>query len=476
MTKRAQISIAVISVVVVLLGAFGVKAYGAASAAQAYLRDIRSSAPTATLSKDAQRLSDATTSITSILNTPPLSLVSGLFGVNFASINPELKQLITAGPVLSGAVKPQTLLLSFQNSAEARGAGGIIGAYALVRLDHGHIQVLQTGSNAKLQSQSTLPIAMPAEYLHLYGNNAAIWQNSNISPQFEYAGQIYSALWQKQFNQKLDGVIAVDPEGVAKVLAATGPITLPSGEKIDASNVVEKTLSTAYQTYAKDNNARKEYLVAIMRATIAKLQSGHYSVVGLAQAVRDDITENRLLIYSSDAATEAALSQSRLGGNLTYQADNQFRAVIINTDASKLDYYLQRKVSIKSVSCSVPRQTQISVTLTNTVTNAARLPAYVLTRADKGKPANLITGQHRFKLYIYGPSLSKLVSASRSSTSQSAGGSAVEKNRSVLVSDVDLAPGASETILANFLGGTGPITYSDQPLVLKTQLSIDNKC
>jgi Protein of unknown function (DUF4012) len=474
MRLRIWLIIAAIPLVYVIV--LGAHIAVAAVHARSYFSSLGGEYNRAVLSQKSSDLASDINHVFTDLSVPGVKQIAGALGVDFTPIREEAVALIKESSWLAGADAPKSYLIAFQNSAEARGTGGIMGAYSVVRFNHGHIQVVQTGSNAKLQSQSTLPIAMPTEYLHLYGNNAAIWQNSNISPQFEYAGQIYSALWQKQFNQKLDGVFAVDPEGIAKVLAATGPIILPSGEKIEASNVVEKTLSTAYKTYAKDNHARKEYLVSIMRATIAKLQSGHYSLLGLAQAVRDDIIENRLLIYSADPEIEAALSQSRLGGNLTYNAQNQFRAVIINTDASKLDYYLKRKVTIKSVSCSIPRHTQIAVTLTNTVTNAAQLPAYVLTRADKGKPANLITGQHRFKLFIYGPILSKLTSASRTSTSQSAGGSAMEKNRPVLVSDVDLAPGASETILANFVGGTGPLAYFDQPLVLKTSLSIENKC
>jgi len=216
--------------------------------------------------------------------------------------------------------------------------------------------------------------------------------------------------------------------------------------------------------------------VSIMRATIQRLQAGHYSKLRLAQSLRDDILENRILIYSSDPVVEASLSQTRLGGALPVAPNNQFRAVIENTDGSKMDYYLDRTVRVTAQSCSVSRRTQVSVTVRNSVTNAQNLPAYVLTRADKGKPRNLITGQHRFKLFIYGPTNSKLISAARSSTSGPAGGGAMELTHPLLVSDVDLAPGQSETFIANFMGGAGKITYYDQPLVRPTNIKISDKC
>jgi hypothetical protein len=104
------------------------------------------------------------------------------------------------------------------------------------------------------------------------------------------------------------------------------------------------------------------------------------------------------------------------------------------------------------------------------------LPAYVLTRADKGKPADLVTGQHRFKLFIYGPTSSILVSVSRENKRDGLGGGSAERNRPIYVADVDLAPGESEQLLANFAGGNGSVTYVDQPLVIPTTLTINGGC
>jgi hypothetical protein len=99
-----------------------------------------------------------------------------------------------------------------------------------------------------------------------------------------------------------------------------------------------------------------------------------------------------------------------------------------------------------------------------------------LTRADKGKPASLVTGAHRFKVFIYGPTNARLVSVSRENRTADLGGASVERKRPIYVADVDLAPGGSEELLANFSGGVGKISFVDQPLVLETKLSIKDKC
>jgi hypothetical protein len=56
------------------------------------------------------------------------------------------------------------------------------------------------------------------------------------------------------------------------------------------------------------------------------------------------------------------------------------------------------------------------------------------------------------------------------------GGASTERGRPIYVSDIDLAPGESEELLANFAGGVGKITFVDQPLVIPTSLTIKGGC
>ena len=412
----------------------------------------------------------------SLLNAPIAKQISSLLGVNFSNIKDEIQAGVAAGAVLAGADKPKKYLIAFQNSAEARGTGGILGAYAIIEFDNGDIKILKTGSNAELKWNTELIIKMPDEFMRLYGKNPAIWQNSNLSPHFPYGAKIWMANWEKQFGGKLDGVIAVDPTALSYILRSTGEIRLKSGEKITSENVVEETLKNAYERYEKDNDARKQYLVEIMNATAVKLTTGEYSKVKMAKALRDGIKANRILIYSTNQSAQKQLEKVRLGGHLGLAANNEYRTVIQNIDASKLDYYLDRSVTIESKSCQKVKQTQVRIRVTNTLETGVGLSAYVLTRADKGKPASLITGAHRFKVFIYGPTDAKLISVSRENRTADLGGSSVERKRPVYVADVDLAPGASEELLANFSGGVGNITFIDQPLVRQTKLSIQDKC
>jgi hypothetical protein len=411
-----------------------------------------------------------------ILKLPVIKQLTQITGLDFTPIQSEITTLARLLPILLGDNKPKQYLVAFQNTAEARGPGGILGAYAIVEINNGDIKIIKTGSNAALQSNKEIPIKMPAEFMRIYGKNPAIWQNSNLSPHFPYGAQIWMASWQKQYGGILDGVIGIDPTAISYILKATGDVKLASGEKITADSVVFKTLSQAYKKYEKDNDARKQYLVDIMNATFAKLMANQFNKVKMAQAVKRAIIENRLLVYTTDKDAQTEIEKVRVGGALQTVANNEYRVVIQNIDASKLDYYLDRSVKVESTECKVNKQALVTVTVTNTVQNANDLPDYVLTRADKGKPADLKTGQHRFKVFIYGPVDAKLGTVSRSTPGVELGGGGVERKRPIYITDVDLAPNQSEIVTANFTGGVGKITYVDQPLVRKTNLQIRDRC
>ena len=446
--------------------------------ARSYIKVVKSDYSKQSAITSADALNSDINRVFSIIDLPISKQISSLFGLNFSNIKNEITAAVSTGPILAGTDKPKRYLIAFQNSAEARGTGGILGAYAIVEFKKGSLKVIATGSNEPLYGSSLekIPIDMPDEYKRLYGENPAILQNSNLSPHFPYGAEIWLALWKKEFGQSLNGVIAIDPTALSYILRSTGPIALNSGEKITSENLVAGTLKDAYKRFEKDNKARKQYLVDIMNATVKLLNSGEYSKLRMAQAIRDGIVANRILFYSTDESAQKKLSETRLGGFMSLEGNNEFRTVIQNIDAGKLDYYLDRSVEIESKSCAKDRQTQVRIRVTNTLKTGVGLSPYVLTRLDKGKPASLVTGAHRFKVFIYGPTNAKLVSVSRENRTADLGGASVERKRPIYVADVDLAPGASEELLANFSGGVGKISFVDQPLVLETKLSIKDKC
>ncbi len=417
--------------------------------------------------------------VTAVLISAPIIFAVATFP-NLVSNIGNIREISSIGventKSILGFAGDKRYLLVFQNTAEARGTGGIIGAYAVVKFHKGAFAVEKKGSNIDLKHASKLPIDLGSEFYNLYGNDPAIWQNSNESPHFPYGAKIWLSLWKSQSGQILDGVIAVDPEAISYVLSIIGPVTLPSGEIINSSNVVKKTLSTSYARFATDNNKRKEYLVEIMSEVLIKLSStSNLEKIKVGNALLKPYAQNRLLFYSTDSNIQLAIERSKFGGILSNAPNNEYRVVILNTSGNKMDYYLDKKISLRSKSCSKERTTQLDVTLTNTYDGVQPLPDYVWGRLDLNKP-NGAGGSYGFSVFVYGPTNASIFTLDVAKQVDALLATTVERARPLAIFKLDLRPKESERITGVFLGGQGKLAYHQQPSVRPDRLQVRDKC
>ncbi len=162
-------------------------------------------------------------------------------------------------PSLMGADGPRTYFMGFQTNAEARGTGGLLGGFGILRFDNGVPTVDTLAANTELDKHFT-PLDLGPEYADQYGfaNTTTDYRNSNLTPHFPYVAQIWKSMWAQQTGMDVDGVIAIDPVALSYVLGAVGPVTMPDGEVITRDNVVELTESTAYIRFPDRPNRAQE--------------------------------------------------------------------------------------------------------------------------------------------------------------------------------------------------------------------------
>ena len=373
-------------------------------------------------------------------------------------------------PDLAGFTSSKNYLVIFQNPAESRGTGGIVGAFAIAHVDKGSVSFTKIGSNSVLTSQQSLPITMPADFTNIYGEDPAIWQNANESPDLPSGAAIMLSLWQKQFNQQLDGVITLDPFILKQILSVTGAVQV-DGHVIDASNVVAETLSNAYIEFSSDNLKRKRYLVQIIDAVANKLKSPKVSKPKLIKALVPAIKQNRILFYSASPTVETVLLTSPLSGSLSLSTGNEYRLVLINTAGNKMDFYIHRDFKVERTNCKT-NEVRVTATLTNSATSLLNLPPYVMGRLDINMP-NGKANSTSVAAFLYGPTGAH---AAISSINDPQGAVFSEKNRPLVSSQLEIGAGKSVTISALFSGGKGNLTIYDQPLVLPETDHIIDKC
>ncbi len=366
-------------------------------------------------------------------------------------------------PPLLGADGPRSYIVTFQNEAELRGTGGLPGAFAILHADNGKLSFDRFESDTELCCvQSGLDLGHEFDVLWS-GGPAGLYANSNESPHFPYAARIWTAMWQRKTGQRLDGAITLDPTTLGYLLAVTGPATLPNGQQVTADNVVSLTQQEAYDRFGARNDARKQYLLEIARAVANRLLASSADPTALVQAAGQAVSQYRLLVWARDPTIENQLAPLPISGSVPPVADPYAGLAIVNTLASKMDYYLHASLRWQSSGCGQFRDVTVTMTFHNSAPSG--LPPYVTGHiGEPGFPTAL--GTDRFTVYYYGSTDAALVRATQ-------GGSAVspytgyERGHPVYQLGVTLARGGTQTIVLhlNEPAGTGAPTLRMQPMV-----------
>ncbi|AGB21359.1 hypothetical protein Mycsm_00932 [Mycobacterium sp. JS623] len=307
-----------------------------------------------------------------------------------AELSKLLKDTALAGhlvPSMMGADGPRTYFMGFQTNAEARGTGGLLGGYGILRFDHGTPKVENLGANSELDKRFT-PFDLGPDYNTLYatGNPTTDSRNSNLSSHFPYAAQIWKSMWMQQSGMNVDGVIAIDPVALSYILGAIGSITMPDGVSVTKDNVVELTESDVYFRFPTDQIARKQYLQDVAGEVVKKMTGPIESPRQLLDALGKAVSEGRIAVWSSSPAEQQLLEKTPLAHIIPDDPAPYVGLVVNNFGGNKLDYYLRRKIEYSADSCDgETRKTTVTVRLTNTAPEGP-LPDYV---AGLGLPPDL---------------------------------------------------------------------------------------
>lgn len=318
-------------------------------------------------------------------------------------------------PAMMGADGPRTYFMGFQTNAEARGTGGLLGGFGILRFDDGTPTVDTLASNRELIG-AYAPIDLGAEFGKTYGytNPTTDFRNSNLSSHFPYAAQIWKAMWEKDTGINVDGAIVLDPVALSYMLGAVGSVTLPDGEKVTKDNVVELTESTAYARFPDDQIARKKYLQDIAGEVVKKMTGKVESPRALLDALGKAVSERRIAIWSAVPAEQELLEKTPLAHAIPEDSAPYAEVVINNLGGNKLDYYLRREIEYVADGCDgEARMSTVTVRLENDLPNDSSIPNYILGTAGllPEIPLNLPKGTMVTSVRLLATSGAKLQSA-----------------------------------------------------------------
>jgi hypothetical protein len=290
------------------------------------------------------------------------------------------------GGPMTGEAGPRRYLVVLQQPAEIRGTGGLVGGFLEVVVDHGAVTIVRDGGNGDLKGLPEDPLALGNGFATTWGvlGSQRAWFASNYSADFPSVAQVWAALYTEQFGTPLDGVVALTPEALGHLLAATGPVTLPDGTALTSANAaptLEVTLYARFPTMASSPQ-RDAYQLAVLRAVTGRLlQPGGLPPVAFG-ALRAAVDDGSVRLMSLHPDEQATLARTAISGALPDDAGPFVAWTTNNVAGTKLDAYVQRQLSYARVPLVAGRERVVATaTLTNTAPTTG-LPAYVTLRPD----------------------------------------------------------------------------------------------
>lgn len=221
-----------------------------------------------------------------------------------------------------------------------------------------------------------------------------------MSPDAPATAQVLAEVSAASAGVRPDDVVLLDVPAMAAIVSATGPLTLPDGSVLLGEELVEEVLVKAYgdgQFTDDRQNVRRGRLVEIADATFARLTgslgASPRDDARLVRALGEAAAGRHLMLWSSDADTQASLVAARLDGGLDPRDAVLATATVNNLgDAqghgNKLDYYVGRSYAV-TATVGTERAT---VTQTVRLTNSAPegLGPYVQGFTDDATLAELV--------------------------------------------------------------------------------------
>ena len=242
-------------------------------------------------------------------------------------------------------------LVALQNNAEMRDQGMVL-SYALARFDGGRITFEGSGPIRDLALRDPAPTPIPPAIEDVFGFLAPtrLWQSVNATADFPWSGRAMADMYRHATGQPIDGIVAIDVPGIARLLRVIGPVRVPGiGPPISATNAGQVLLHDLYEGLPppprSDQSERREQLGEVTRAVIERLTSGAFDPVALGRELADAAQGGHLRLWSASAQEQDVFERTGLGsGPAASRPDRTFHLAVQNRTATKLDYYVKPSV------------------------------------------------------------------------------------------------------------------------------------
>ena len=285
-------------------------------------------------------------------------------------------------PGLLGRDRPTRWFVAIANPAESRELGGFVGDYAVLVADNGVLRLERSGGvrdiGADVEGRNLDGVDLPARYLSQ--RPEVYWQNLTGYPDLPTVASAARVLWdQVAPGAPLDGVVYIDPHGLAALLRLTGPVTVPGPlGTLDAGNAAQLLLSDQYTRF-EGQRERDDALQEVSSATFTALSRAELPGPGaIGAALGPAVRGGHLAATSFSAEGQLLLDDIGAGGRLPAAGGGDLASLrTSNLLENKLDFHVRRSVRYRAVVDPATGRVEATATIELRNDATADLPDYV---------------------------------------------------------------------------------------------------
>jgi hypothetical protein len=311
-------------------------------------------------------------------------------------------------PGLLGGDGTRHYFVAFTTEAESRGLNGFMGNWAELTAQDGKLTLSRSGRVAELNDAPGADqrvVTEPADYATNYDRfkPGTHLQDVTVSPDLPSVADVIGQLYPKMGGEPVDGVIVVDPYGLAALLNFTGPIQVQgSPEPLTPDNAADILVRRQYVDFATRAD-RADFLDQASTKTFEQLTTGDIPGPEKLGSVLGPAVQDKHLMFSATRPDEQSFLE-QLGASGAFPAatpDRDFFAVTSQNSANnKIDVFLHRTISYESTyDPGSGRTTSKAVITLRNDAPASGLPDAVIGSNDRGLPL----GTNRLLLSFYSP-------------------------------------------------------------------------
>ncbi len=247
---------------------------------------------------------------------------------------------------LFGQTEEHQYLVVFQNSNELRPTGGFMGSLALIAAQNGQLRIIDVPGRGFLDINATLTQKIIAPAPLALVNPHWQSQDANWWPDWPTSAAKINWFYEQARGYPVDGVIAVTPKLVERLIGLTGPVELADFNlTVTADNLTDVLQTEVEENYDRSLNQPKQVIGSLIGQLVERLfDLPGRRLVEVGGALAAAVQNRDLMIAPADSGLADKVDRLNWSGRILAAPRDYLMVTETNIGGGKTDQVIYETV------------------------------------------------------------------------------------------------------------------------------------